>query len=244
MLTTKQIDGNRERNPSNIRKKKKEKKKKGGTYLGEGEGGYGREARQIGIIEASRGMRRIPRRDPVGDSLGLGRPVGSGECEPVIGSTVQRIQLRKETNDGSTPTLSIAGFLMRWHRNHALFFHLNEHTTYIYYIYTHTYISLFRRNFFPLFKPFFQIKLRFNERQGSLIQPRVSKQRKKKKRKKVSFFYRAFCSLYTFHARFRETNGKFTLPSDRFDLISRIWLGLISSVGGHEIEIVEAIRRG
>ena len=45
MLTTKQIDGNRERNPSNKKKKKKEKKKKGGTYLGEGEGGYGREAR-------------------------------------------------------------------------------------------------------------------------------------------------------------------------------------------------------
>lgn len=87
-------------------------------------------------------MRRIPRRDPVGDSLGLGRPVGSGECEPVIGSTVQRIQLRKETNDGSTPTLSIAGFLMRWHRNHALFFHLNEHTTYIYYIYTYIHFSL------------------------------------------------------------------------------------------------------
>lgn len=120
-------------------------------------------------------MRRIPRRDPVGDSLGLGRPVGSGECEPVIGSTVQRIQLRKETNDGSPDSFN-SRILMRWHRNHALFFHLDEHTTYIYYIYiyTHTHLSL-STQFFPLFKPFFQIKLRFNERQGSLIQSRVSK---------------------------------------------------------------------
>lgn len=188
-------------------------------------------------------MRRIPRRDPVGDSLGLGRPVGSGECEPVIGSTVQRIQLRKETNDGSTPTLSIAGFLMRWHRNHALFFHLNEHTTYIYYIYTYIHFSLSTQFFSSL-------QTLFPDQTSLQRAPRIANTAsciqiaKKKKRKKVSFFYRAFCSLYTLHARFRETNGKFTLPSDRFDLISRIWLGLISSVGGHEIEIVEAIRRG
>lgn len=40
MLTTKKIDG---LDPSD--KKKKKKRKKDGTYLGEGEGGYGREAR-------------------------------------------------------------------------------------------------------------------------------------------------------------------------------------------------------
>lgn len=125
-------------------------------------------------------MRRIPRRDPVGDSLGLGRPVGSGECEPVIGSTVQRIQLRKETNDGSPDSFN-SRILMRWHRNHALF-SISTNTRPIYtiyihiciYIHTYTHLSL-STQFFPLFKPFFQIKLRFNERQGSLIQPRVSK---------------------------------------------------------------------
>lgn len=135
-------------------------------------------------------MRRIPRRDPVGDSLGLGRPVGSGECEPVIGSTVQRIQLRKETNDGSTPTLSIAGFLMRWHRNHALFFHLNEHTTYIYYIYIYTYIH------FSLSTQFFSsLQTLFPDQTSLQRAPRIVNTAsciqiaKKKKKKKKGFLF-------------------------------------------------------
>lgn len=64
------------------------------TYLGEGEGSYRRQSGQIRIIETARRMRRVPRGDPVRDSLGLGRPVGSGECEPVIRASVQRVQLR------------------------------------------------------------------------------------------------------------------------------------------------------
>lgn len=141
-------------------------------------------------------MRRIPWRDPVGDSLGLGRPVGSGECEPVIGSTVQRIQLRKETNHGSPPLDSFnSRILMRWHRNHALFFHLNEHDLYIYIytpIYTHTHTSLsFDAIFFPLFKPFFQIKLRFNEPRIAntyLVYPN-SEERKERERGKKGFLF-------------------------------------------------------
>lgn len=58
-------------------------------------------------------MRRISGCDPVSDSLGLRRPVGSRECETVIRASIQRVELLKKEESGLNEDVhfpSICGF--------------------------------------------------------------------------------------------------------------------------------------